>query len=90
MTNPFAEELFLIVSTSKTQNSHNHDEIKVMTSIKKALIKALNSGDNEFDLTLSRNQYGNSPESLEALYLVFKNVIEDDEGEEVKLSISIK
>jgi len=91
MTNLFAEELFFIMSKSKAQNSINHNEKRVMSSIKKALIKALDNGDNEFDLTLTRNQYGNSPDALEGVYMAFKDVIEDDDNPAfIKLSVTIQ
>ena len=78
-TNLFAEELQSIITKHKVESRERTPECRVMAKIRTALRSALNSQSDHFEFTITLDQCANSPESLEAIYILFSVYEEEDE-----------
>lgn len=91
--NSFSEELSYMLARHKALtvpeylNSH---ELSVRSKVRKSLGKALGQQASEFELVLTHAQYKSAIYAVEALYDVFKTVIEDEDEKNITLTITIQ
>lgn len=82
-------QLSQILAEHKATSIPSSSEIQVKNKITRGLVKALKEGNSEFIVKVSGAQYANSPEALEAVYIVFKDVLEDEDERYITLNITI-
>jgi hypothetical protein len=87
------DELSYILAKAKHVQSgetFTESQKRVRSRIRAGLRKAIAHSDIEFEIMLTKVEYGTSSDALEAVYTVFKDVIEDDDrAGYIKLSISL-